>query len=328
MSKKRSLAGISADKPNKNSSKNVILPVTAMATGKSILDNSIGESKRTFEYEVDPEICLPWKYHNRDDAWMNSERCKDLISSIRKNGQQFPVLARALENNSEGYKWEIVAGRRRWFACKYLKMKLRVKPIEASDRECAILMNLENKDRDDVSEFEDAISYRQQLEAGLFASQDDMATALELNKSKLSKMLAAAKIIQHKEIMRLFDDITTLKINPVYKLIVELDKSGDNKKIIFKKAENLYQKINFEKIKMGTTLIINKLIESLNNSAKIPYGHRYYKVNGATLIKATVSSSGVISFELKEKDCSKHDRKEVEKALINALNECLSEPVS
>ena len=84
MSKKRSLAGISADKPNQNSSKNVILPVTAMATGKSILDNSIGESKRTFEYEVDPEICLPWKYHNRDDAWMNSERCKDLISSIRR----------------------------------------------------------------------------------------------------------------------------------------------------------------------------------------------------------------------------------------------------
>ncbi|MBP9778143.1 MAG: ParB/RepB/Spo0J family partition protein [Rickettsiaceae bacterium] len=324
MSKKRSLAGISADKPNQNSSKNVILPVTAMATGKSILDNSIGESKRTFEYEVDPEICLPWKYHNRDDAWMNSERCKDLISSIRKNGQQFPVLARALENNPEGYKWEIVAGRRRWFACKYLKMKLRVKPIEASDRECAILMNLENKDRDDVSEFEDAISYRQQLEAGLFASQDDMATALELNKSKLSKMLAVSKIQSYQPIMKLFDDITQLKINPVYKLISLLEKSSDNKDVIYKKAEKLYVSNNELRTKMSTTLLITKLIEAVGNSKKISVGeYRYFKLKDTTVVKSLELKNGNVSFEINKKTLDQFSKAEIERKLLEAFHEHL-----
>lgn len=324
MSKKRSLAGISADKPNQNSSKNVILPVTAMATGKSILDNSIGESKRTFEYEVDPEICLPWKYHNRDDAWMNSERCKDLISSIRKNGQQFPVLARALENNPEGYKWEIVAGRRRWFACKYLKMKLRVKPIEASDRECAILMNLENKDRDDVSEFEDAISYRQQLEAGLFASQDDMATALELNKSKLSKMLAVSKIQSYQPIMKLFDDITQLKINPVYKLISLLEKSSDNKDVIYKKAEKLYVSNNELRTKMSTTLLITKLIEAVGNSKKVSVGeYRYFKLKDTTVVKSLELKNGNVSFEINKKTLDQFSKAEIERKLLEAFHEHL-----
>ncbi len=52
----------------------------------------------------------------------------------------------------------------------------------------------------DISEFEDVISFKQQLEAKLFDSQDEMAIALDLKKSKLSIMLSAAKIVEDKEI--------------------------------------------------------------------------------------------------------------------------------
>ena len=69
-----------------------------------------------------------------------------------------------------------------------------------------------NKDRTDISEFEDAISYKQQLDAGLFDSQDEMAAALDLKKSKLSKLLGAAKIIKYPGIINLFPDITKIKV--------------------------------------------------------------------------------------------------------------------
>ena len=322
MSKRRSLAGITADNQETSSGENVMLPVTAMATGKSILDNPLGESKRTFEYEVDPESCLPWKYHNRDDAWMNSDRCKDLISSIRKNGQQFPVQARPLEKDPNGYKWEIVAGRRRWFACKYLKIKLKVKPIDASDRECAILMNLENKDRDDVSEFEDAISYRQQLEARLFDSQDDMAAALDLNKSKLSKMLAAAKIVNHTEVMRLFNDITTLKVNPAYQLVTLLEKSDANKDVIYQKAKNIHKSFTPTNHKLGTPTIINKLLQSIETSSKTARAEpKLFKFDGKTVLKAHELSNGRVSFEFNKKNINGLKKEDIIKMTLEALDD-------
>src|SRR5271154_811752 len=45
---------------------------------------------------VDPKRCRAWKYHNRTSAWYTRERCEDLISSIPRDGQQEPALARKL----------------------------------------------------------------------------------------------------------------------------------------------------------------------------------------------------------------------------------------
>ena len=325
MSKKRSLAGITADNPDeKMKTDNFTLPITAMALGSAIHKNPLGETKRTFEYEVDPELCTPWKYHNRDDVWMNPDRCKDLISSIRKNGQQFPVLARSLEDDKGEFKWEIVAGRRRWFACKYLKIKLRLKPVDASDRECAILMNLENKDRDDVSEFEDAISYRQQLEANLFDSQDDMAAALDLNKSKLSKMLAAAKIINHTDIMRLFDDVTALKINPVYQLVALLEKNESNREVIYQKAKNLYKSYLSSKHKLGTPTVINKLLQSVEISGKTcTIEPKFFRDNDKTILKAQQLSNGKITFEYNKKNIEGIKKEIIINLTLKALEEFL-----
>ena len=240
MPKKRSLSGISVNIPkngdNNNTDSgdtNIVLPVVSMALSNTNPQNENSKSIRGFEYLVNSDDCKPWKYHNRDQIWMSPEKCKDLISSIRKNGQKFPIIARKIENDPEGKIWEIIAGRRRWFACKHIGIQVRLKAIAANDRDCAILMNLENKDRDDLSEFEDAVSYRQQLEAGLFDSQDDMAVALDLNKSKLSKMLNAAKLTNYNNVMRLFDDVTVLKINPVYKLVTAIERNSTNQEVIF-----------------------------------------------------------------------------------------------
>lgn len=324
MRKRRSLSGVIAN-PNENLdiNDNSVLPATSRSISleKKVIQN---EPVRGTEFLVDPSDCRPWKFHNRDNIWMSIEKCQDLISSIRKNGQKIPIFARKIENDPEEKHWEIIAGRRRWFACNHLGIKVRVKATDSTDRECAILMNLENKSRNDISEFEDAISFKHQLEAGLFDNQDEMATALDLKKSKLSKMLSAAKVIQYKEIINLFEDITLLKINPLYTLVLLLEKNPTNKERIIMKAEHLSEIISRRKTPIKTNVIINELMNSVNNdiSKKISLG-RTFKLDEKVIIKTTEITARKVIFELHKSNINGFKTEEIKKIVMEALDDYL-----
>ena len=142
MRKKRSLSGVIANSEPTETNNKIVLPATSRTLNQD-KKASNSEAVRGTEFLVEPSDCRPWKFHNRDSVWMSVDKCQDLISSIRKNGQKVPIFARKIENDPDGKNWEIIAGRRRWFACNHLGIKIRVKATDANDRECAILMNLE-----------------------------------------------------------------------------------------------------------------------------------------------------------------------------------------
>ena len=76
---KRTLKGISADKkvePKVESSSE--LPVTNMFIQGSAKKQGLGKPVKGVEYQVDPNDCKVWAYHNRDDAWMNPDRLQHL----------------------------------------------------------------------------------------------------------------------------------------------------------------------------------------------------------------------------------------------------------
>ena len=75
---------------------------------------------------VDPKRCRGWKYHNRTGAWYTRERCEDLITSIPKDGQQEPALARRVVGDT-GFDYELIYGMRRRFACEVTNTKLKVR---------------------------------------------------------------------------------------------------------------------------------------------------------------------------------------------------------
>jgi ParB family transcriptional regulator, chromosome partitioning protein len=323
--KKRSLSGVIVNESEKTEINNkIILPATSRTLNQDKKNNH-SEAVRGTEFLVEPSDCRPWKFHNRDNIWMNVDKCQDLISSIRKNGQKVPIFARKIENDHEGKNWEIIAGRRRWFACNHLGIKIRVKATDANDRECAILMNLENKDRNDISEFEDAISYKQQLEANLFDSQDEMALALDLKKSKLSKMLSAAKIVEYRDIIDLFKDITLLKINPVYSLVLSLEKSRVNEERIIKKAQYLRDVISNRKVPIKTNVIISELINSVNsqdNKEKI--NHKTFKLDEKIIIKTNEVTSRKVVFELNKSNIINFSYEEIKKVILEAVDEYIT----
>ncbi len=326
MRKKRSLSSvIASDVEVVGINNKIILPATSKTLNQD-KHNKQSEAVRGTEFLVEPTDCRPWRFHNRDDVWMNVNKCQDLISSIRKNGQKVPIFARKIENDPDGKNWEIIAGRRRWFACNHLGIKIRVKATDASDRECAILMNLENKDRNDISEFEDAISFKQQLEAKLFDSQDEMAIALDLKKSKLSKMLSAAKIVEYKEIINLFHDITLLKINPIYSLVLLLEKSSNNKDSITSKALYLREVISNRKSSIKPNVIINELLNSVegeNEKGKRNFVNKTFKLDDKIIIKINETTSRKVVFELNKSNLSPYSLEEIQKVVMDALRVCI-----
>src|SRR5271170_1862485 len=110
-------------------------------------------------FSVEPKRCRPWKYHNRTSSWYTRERCRDLIESIAKDGQQEPVVARRLAGDTQ-YDYELIYGMRRRFACEYLNSKLKLRVIEADDTRAAVLMHIENADRQDITAMERALSFK------------------------------------------------------------------------------------------------------------------------------------------------------------------------
>lgn len=320
MRKRRTLSGVVAyDTEVGREETKLILPATSKIISTN---NNKSEIVRGTEFLVDTTDCRPWKFHNRDSVWMNVDKCQDLISSIRKNGQKVPIFARKLENDTEGKSWEIIAGRRRWFACGHLGIKVRVKAVEASDRECAILMNLENKDRNDISEFEDAVSYKQQLDAKLFDSQDEMASALDLKKSKLSKMISASRILSYPEIMGLFDDITLLKINPVYSLVLAIEKNKKSIDAINEKAQELEVNLSARKNKVKTNVIINELMKFINESEKKVSNYpKCYNLNDKTVLKAVQFTSRKIVFEFNKSNIPAGESEKVKSLVLEALED-------
>ncbi len=189
-----------------------------------ILEEST-EKKTRLLIEVDPKRCKTWKYHNRDKLWLTRTRCLDLVRSIEKNGQIEPILVRALKDDPD-YDFEIICGARRWFSCMQIpNQKVLAYVTEADDKHCMIMMHSENADSKDISDFERAVSFSEQMKSGVFKNQTDMAKAMGLSQSTICKMIKAAEIFQHDWLRELFDSKLEVPLRHAYALSSLLKKA-------------------------------------------------------------------------------------------------------
>jgi ParB family chromosome partitioning protein len=174
--------------------------------------------------EIDPHRAKPWRYHNRDAAWLNVEHCQDLICSIQRNNQLEPVLVRALKEDPN-HDFEIIYGVRRWFACTQIpNRRLLVRVTEADDKTCMVLMHTENADSKDISEFERAFSFSEQMKSGVFKNQHEMAKAMGLTQGLISRLIKAAKIFDYDWIRELFPSKLGISVISAYRLASLLEK--------------------------------------------------------------------------------------------------------
>jgi ParB family chromosome partitioning protein len=134
-----------------------------------------------------------WTLHDRSDQHVTEESCKTEIDSFSKHGQIVPALGRALRGDLD-HDIELIYGARRLFVARHLNKPLLVEVRELSDREAIIAMDIENRQRADVSPYERAVSYARWIRNGHFGSQDDIARALKVSSSQVSRLLRLARL--------------------------------------------------------------------------------------------------------------------------------------
>lgn len=111
-------------------------------------------------------------------------KLSELAESIREAGLMQPIVVRRVEN---GY--QIIAGERRWRAHKMLGLNaIKAMVTECSDADMAVLALVENISRDDLSDYEVAMSIRRSEKE--FPSRKRMAEALGLSRSGFYQYLA------------------------------------------------------------------------------------------------------------------------------------------
>ena len=263
---------------------------TLAAAEMALKGRAMPSLERENIHAVDPKRCRPWKYHNRTDAWYTRERCQDLIDSIVKDGQLEPALARRLEGEKD-YDFELIFGMRRRFACEATGQKLKVRLVDADDARAAVLMHIENADRQDITPMERAISFQVQAEAKLFTTQEAMAEALGVSKGQVAKMIKAAGLLKHPAILALFPDRSVVPVELAYQLAAVMERPGA-KEVVLKAAQTLGSRGG---AKRPAAEVLKSLLASLDRSKSFDVLRRDYNVGTVGRVQLMRNPKGKVT---------------------------------
>lgn len=142
--------GLSALIPDKKNQTTALPPPPVIPDEKQILEAQVDEKLLWVNINaVHPSALQP-------RTAMDEERLEELTESIREKGLLSPLIVRAEQNS-----YVIIAGERRWHACRRAGLtRIPVIVKEADELEAFELALVENIQREDLSPLEEAESYR------------------------------------------------------------------------------------------------------------------------------------------------------------------------
>ncbi len=142
---------------------------------------------------IDPFRVKLCGFHNRLETELNEQTCRAEIESFAKHGQLVPAIGRPAKNDPE-HDVELVCGARRLFVARHLNVPFLVDVHPMSDQEALIAMDIENRQRQDVSPYERGLAYASWLRAGFFRSQEDLAKCIQISSSQISRLIRVSKL--------------------------------------------------------------------------------------------------------------------------------------
>jgi ParB family chromosome partitioning protein len=143
--------------------------------------------------EMNPFRCRMWELHDRLEAHVTEQTCRDEIESFLAHGQLVPAVGRPVRGDPD-FDVELVCGARRLFVARHLNTKLLVELRQMSDREAMIAMDIENRHRADITPYERGRCFARWLRSGHFSSQDEIAQTLKISASQVSRLLKLARL--------------------------------------------------------------------------------------------------------------------------------------
>jgi len=131
--------------------------------------------------------------HESNFAGAGFEQLKREIQEAQGNVQ--PIKVRPVgDADGQGALYEVVYGHRRLEACRQLELQVLAVIDNLDDRTLFIEMERENRERADLSPWEQGVMYARALDSGLFTSNRQLANALGVDHSNLGKSLALARL--------------------------------------------------------------------------------------------------------------------------------------
>ena len=158
------------------------------------------------EYGLMMEIPIDDVFPNPNQPRKNFEESKiqELADSIKQKGLIEPIVVRPIKGN----RYEIIAGERRWQACKLLG-ETTIKAIvrEADDREAMELALIENLHRDDLNAIEEARGYKQLIDE-YNLKQAEVAERVSKSRTAITNSLRLLDLPDEIQELLLSDKIT------------------------------------------------------------------------------------------------------------------------
>ena len=179
-------------------------PRRAYAAGREGLLQDLGEGRLQHGKIrlVDPARCRMWAGHNRLYDLLTPEDAAPLIDSIKAMGrQETPAIVRPLRGDRE-HDYEVIAGARRHFAVSHLREAEHRGDIrflvdvrdDLSDEEAFRISDVENREREDISDYERARDYARALGAYYDGNKKLMAERLGVDRTWLSRFVRMAEL--------------------------------------------------------------------------------------------------------------------------------------
>jgi len=144
------------------------------------------------------ENLVPNKFQPRRD--FDEQKLKELADSIKEHGVIQPIVVRTLE----GDKYEIVAGERRWRACRMLGIGSIPAVIkEYTSRQLTEIALIENIQREDLNPLEEAHAYDILIREFSF-TQEELAKRIGKSRPFVANMLRLLQL--EKEVQAMIEE--------------------------------------------------------------------------------------------------------------------------
>ena len=163
--------------------------VTRLRDALQQFDDSLPTKK------LDPKTVVPSRWSNRHEAsFATADFIRFKADIEHAGGNVQPILVRSVEAADVSY--EIVFGHRRHRACLELGLPVlaAIWTAPMSDIELFAAMDRENRERADLSAWEQGTMYRKALDEQLFPSQRRLAESLGVSHTWVRKAIAVAEI--------------------------------------------------------------------------------------------------------------------------------------
>lgn len=214
MSLKTKASGISFGDLDETESKAPAAPAVPSAptarSGVAAITQSIGMHHKIQDLEakvalfesgqnvvkIDPARVRESRWKNRHERAYATQQFAELKAEISgAGGNVVAVKVRPLGKGADGQDdYEIVYGRRRLRACQELGLQVTAVIEQMDDRRHFVEMERENRNREDLSPWEQGVSYKDALDRGLFPSQRQMSQELGVSIGRLSMAIALASL--------------------------------------------------------------------------------------------------------------------------------------